>query len=98
MGLIFEWDANKARINLKKHRVSFTEARTVFNDPFLVTYPDVQYSDVEDRHLSIGYSSQRRILLVVYTEHVIGDDIIIRVISSRKAVTIERKAYENQTE
>ncbi len=40
MELVFEWDAKKARANLKNHRVGFEEAKTVFNDPLLLTYPD----------------------------------------------------------
>ena len=40
MKLIFEWDANKARSNLNKHKVGFEEAKTLFNDPFLLTFPD----------------------------------------------------------
>jgi uncharacterized DUF497 family protein len=38
MRLIFEWDANKARSNQTKHKVGFEEAKTVFNDPFLITF------------------------------------------------------------
>ncbi len=30
MELLFEWDANKARENLRKHKVSFEEAKTIF--------------------------------------------------------------------
>lgn len=95
MKLIFEWDASKARSNLKKHRISFKEAKTVFNDPLLLTYPDDLHSETEERFISIGYSSQRRILLVVHTEQEAGEEILIRIISSRRATTLERKAYEN---
>lgn len=56
MKLIFEWDARKAQRNLKSHKVSFDEAKTLFNDPFLITYPDEFHSEIEDRLISIGYS------------------------------------------
>ena len=56
MKLIFEWDARKAWANLKKHRVSLEEAKTVFNDPWLLTYPDELHSETEERYISIGYS------------------------------------------
>jgi len=78
----------------KKHCVSFEEAKTIFNDPLLLTYPDDWHSETEERYISIGYSSQRRTLLVVHTEHEIGEEILIRIISSRKATARERKTYE----
>lgn len=98
MKLIFEWDANKARANLRKHRVSFEEAKTAFNDPLLLTYPDDSHSETEERYCSIGYSNQNRILLVSHTEQVNGEELLIRIISSRKATTAERKKYEDPTE
>lgn len=98
MELIFEWDAHKARINLKKHRVSFEEAKTVFNDPLLLTYPDDLHSEIEQRYLSLGYSSQQRLLLVVHTEQETEESLLIRIISSRKATSMERKAYETPDE
>ncbi|MEO5741186.1 MAG: BrnT family toxin, partial [Vicinamibacterales bacterium] len=36
--MIYEWDPKKAAANLKKHKVSFDEATTVFTDPFAITY------------------------------------------------------------
>ena len=96
MKLLFEWDENKARTNLKKHKISFDEAKTVFNDPLLLTYQDEEHSAQEERAISIGLSNQYRLLLVVHTEHQLHNDIMrIRIISSRKATAIERKHYEN---
>ena len=43
MHLTFEWDEEKARTNLRKHRVSFDEAKSLFNDPFLLTFPDPEH-------------------------------------------------------
>ncbi len=95
MKLVFEWDARKAKANLKKHRVSFEEAKTIFNDPHLITYSDNFHSDREDRFISIGYSSKSRILLIVHTERQENDSVlVIRIISSRKATPTERKFYE----
>lgn len=95
MELIFEWDASKAQTNLKKHRVSFEEAKTVFNDPLLLTYPDEIHSKTEERLISIGYSSQRRLLLVVHTERDEENELLIRIISCRRATASERRTYEN---
>lgn len=54
MSLLFEWDAAKEKANYKKHQVTFAESRTIFNDPFLLTFPDVAHSQSEDRFVSIG--------------------------------------------
>jgi uncharacterized DUF497 family protein len=94
--LLFEWDEKKARSNLSKHRVSFDEAKTIFSDPLLLTYRDDDHFEQEERTISIGLSTQYRLLLVVHTEHKLHNDtMIIRIISSRKATAAERKRYEN---
>jgi uncharacterized DUF497 family protein len=51
----FEFDPAKAAANLKKHRVSFREAVTVFNDPLAQTFPDELHSEDEDRSITITY-------------------------------------------
>jgi|ERR1043166_1723232 uncharacterized DUF497 family protein len=95
MNLLFEWDDEKAKRNLLKHKSSFQEAKTVFKDEMLVTYLDDLHSDDEKRFISIGMSTDSRILLVVHTEvNRIGDTILIRIISSRKATLSERRIYE----
>ena len=95
MEFIFEWDARKARINLEKHKVSFEEAQTIFADSLLITFPDELHSETEERFVSIGISTRERVLLAVHTEREeIGERIIIRIISCRKATTSERMIYE----
>ena len=98
MELIFDWDVRKARTNLKDHRVSFEEAKTAFNDSLLLTFPDEFHSETAERAISIGYSTQQRLLLVVHTEHEEENEILIRIISSRKATAAERKVYDDPTE
>ena len=90
MKLRFEWDEEKAKANLKKHRVSFEEATTVFLDPFSMTIPDPDHSVEEQRFIDIGSSDKGRVLVVVYTER--GSNI--RIISCRKATPSERTLYE----
>lgn len=90
MSLTFEWDEDKAALNLKKHRISFDEAKTIFDDPFSLTFSDATHSDEELRCISIGASSKRRVLVVVHTDRK-GN---IRIISCRKATSLERKVYE----
>jgi uncharacterized DUF497 family protein len=86
----FEWDEDKARINLRKHQVSFQEGATVFNDQLVATQPDPDHSFEEQRYIAIGRSVRGRILVVVFTER--GDTI--RLICCRKATPRERKVYE----
>ena len=53
MGMKFEWDDGKARKNLKKHKVSFEEAVTVFGDFLSITIPDLSHSETENRLIII---------------------------------------------
>ena len=88
--MIFEWDEKKAHANKKKHDVSFDEAVTVFRDPLSITVADSEHSETEYRFIDIGMSDQGRLLVVSYTEKASR----IRIISSRLALPVERKAYE----
>lgn len=90
MKLRFEWDEDKAKTNLKKHRVGFEEAITIFLDIFSMTIPDPDHSVEEQRFIDIGSSDKGRVLVVVYTER--GSNI--RIISCRKATPSERTLYE----
>ncbi len=83
----FEWNEEKARLNQRKHGVSFREALTSFYDLGQVAFYDVDHS--EDREILLGYSNQERLLLVVYT---LRNDII-RIISARRATRTEAQDY-----
>lgn len=86
----FEWNSDKANLNLKKHGVSFSEASTVFNDPLSLTFPDPDHSYGEDRYVIIGLSGANRILVVSHTDR--ADRI--RIISAREATRKEQRFYE----
>lgn len=89
----FEWDPRKSTSNLKKHGVSFDEAKSVFLDDFAVQFYDSDNSELEDdRFLMLGLSSDSRILLVCHCERDSGNTI--RIISARKATKRERKFYK----
>ena len=92
MPMPFEWDEEKAEINLKKHRVGFEEAKSVFGDPFSITVDDPDHSEEEQRYIDIGKSEDGKLLVVIYTER--GSKI--RIISCRKATPTERRKYEEQ--
>ncbi len=87
----FEWDSNKAASNLAKHNVSFHEASTVFGDSLSLTFSDPDHSDDEDRYITIGESTQRRLIIISHTDR--GQRI--RIISAREVTRRERKIYEN---
>lgn len=86
----FEWDREKAKRNLRKHKVSFDEAVTVFYDPLSATFDDPDHPVGEKRFIMIGYSSRGRLLVISHTER--GD--AIRIISARIATKHERKRHE----
>ncbi len=87
----FEWNRDKADLNLKKHGVSFGEASTVFNDPLSITFPDPDHSYGEERYIIMGLSSAGRVVVVHHTER--GDGV--RIISAREATRKERRFYES---
>lgn len=86
----FKWNEEKARSNLTKHQVDFTEAMTVFQDPMAATFNDPDHSLGEHRFLTIGYSLQGRLLVVSHTD----DEEFLRLISARCATAHERKRHE----
>jgi len=90
----FEWDPEKATLNRSKHGVSLDEAVTVFFDPLAATFADPEHSVDELRFITIGWSTDHRLLLVSYTEQ--GD--MIRIISARQATPRERKRHESNQE
>jgi uncharacterized DUF497 family protein len=86
----FEWDQEKAAINLRKHGVSFEEASTVFADDLSLTGHDPDHSITEERFVTFGVSNVGRLLVISHVER--GDSI--RIISARPATRAERKIYE----
>lgn len=88
----FEWDAKKNIENIKKHKISFEEAKEVFYDDKAILFDDPEHSDFEDRFLIIGRIRNLNICIVshCYKE----EDGVIRLISARKATKKERESYE----
>ena len=86
----FEWDAEKADANFRKHRVSFDEAKTAFDDPNARARYDAGHSEVEDRWQLIGLSGRLRLLIVIYAK---GNEATFRLISARRATRAEEGGY-----
>jgi len=89
--LRFEWDNRKAAANLRKHGVSFEEARSIFFDEQARLIDDPDHSEEEDRFVLLGLSGALRLLLVCHCYRSEGE--VIRIISARRATRTEAKFY-----
>jgi len=90
----FEWDAGKARSNLKKHGVSFEEASTAFYDEHALVIDDPDHSNDEQRFLLLGLSVSVRLVVVFHCFR--GADDVIRIISARRANPAESAQYSDR--
>ena len=87
----FEWNRNKARLNQKKHGVSFEEAESIFYDEYALEFIDEEHSLKEERFLMLGLSVKLRVLVTCHCVREKGNRI--RIISARKATKKETKYY-----
>ncbi len=94
MRYYFDWDPTKAKINLRKHRVSFEQASTIFLDPRMITVFDTEHSEHEDRWATMGIDRNGILLIVVHTfQQLDADCCRIRIVYARKATRKESKQY-----
>lgn len=82
--------SKKGKTESKKHGISFEEAVTVFYDPLSATFDDPDHSIGEARFITIGFSSQNRLIVVAHAER--GE--ALRIINARPASPKERKKHE----
>ena len=87
--LAFEWDADKAKANRRKHGISFEAATFVFDDPYRLEEDDL-FAVGEYRMIAIG-GVDGLLLTVIFS---MPEHDVIRIISARRATSTERKAYE----
>ena len=87
---LFEWDPDKAASNIKKHRVSFEEAVSIFGDEWALTFSDTDSAGSEARSRTYGHSNKGRLLVVIHTDRRNN----IRLISARKATRYEKSIYD----
>jgi uncharacterized DUF497 family protein len=86
----FEWDENKNRKNVEKHRIRFEEAKSIFDDPNAIEIEGSRNG--EYRIIRIGKTATKFILLVVYSLR----GLVVRLISARQANKDERALYLEQ--
>jgi len=91
-GQLFVWNIIKAESNIIKHGISFEEAATVFMIDGAEEFEDINHSDDEERFIVIGLSREMRILTVIHCWR--ENDIVIRIISARKATHLEEKLWK----
>ena len=91
MKLTFEWDTNKEKTNIKKHGVSFVDAKTAFHDEYAMQFYDPDHSDDEDRFILLGTNHQLKTLVICHCFR--QTETIIRIISARHADASEQSAY-----
>jgi uncharacterized protein len=87
----YEWDPAKARANLAKHGVAFSDAALALEDELALTI-QIDTRSGEDRFVTLGLDPLGRLLVVAYTMR----DERIRLISAREATGQERRAYEQE--
>ena len=91
----FEWEAKKEQANIRKHKITFSEAKTVFSDEFAILEYDSVHSRVEERFHLLGRSIKHNVLLVVFCEKDPQNTETYRIISARKALKNEKNKYIN---
>ncbi|MES0491181.1 MAG: BrnT family toxin [Leptospirales bacterium] len=89
--ITFSWDDQKGETNLKKHGVTFNEAKSVFYDDNARLKEDDEHSESENRFVLMGMSEKARILIVVHCHR--ETEKLLSIISARKATKNESKAY-----
>lgn len=89
--IAFEWDADKALSNFRKHGVSFAQAQSAFCDRDAVEWIDNGLDNEEVRVVLVGLA-RSVLLVIVFTER----DESIRIISARRATKHEQRLYTKE--
>ena len=90
----FEWSEDKNRTNIKKHHISFEEAKEIFSDPMHIAKLDRRFDYCEERWITIGATTKDKIVVVANMFFDEEGEEVIRIISARKATQKERNFYE----
>lgn len=91
--MLFIWDPEKARANIKKYGISFDLAVTIFQDPLHLSVLDGKDRG-EERWVTIGVAGDSQTLVVVHLYREIANNEVVRIISARRATKKEKKQYE----
>jgi len=92
----FEWDPEKARENRRKHEISFEHAAAVMQDPLaLSVYDDSHSLSEEERWITMGQAGSELLVVVHTFREVYPDEVVVRIISARRATKNEQRQYED---
>jgi uncharacterized DUF497 family protein len=93
----FEWNPAKEQQNIRKHKLNFRLASTIFRDPYQLTLYDQEHSQEEDRWITLGVDETGILRVVIHRfQEVDRDSCLIRIISARKATLSEQQCYEDR--
>jgi hypothetical protein len=94
--MLFEWDEAKGKENVKRHGISFENAKHVFEDPFHISVLNKRFDYFDERWITIGSAKDKSIIVIghLYYLKENGDEVII-IITERKASKKEREHYED---
>ncbi len=92
--MIFDWDSKKNAQNVKKHGISFEQAKEVFLDPLHLSILDERFNYFEERWITLGATQAGEIIVAVHLYFVEEPEERIPIISVRHATHRERKQYE----
>lgn len=99
MHYVFEWDPNKARENLRKHKVRFEQAAEVFGDPWAISIFDEDHSESEERWVTLGKTNDGNLLVLIHTFlEVTHQESRILIISARRAKKQEVSQNEESSD
>ena len=91
----FEWDPKKAKGNIRKHKISFERATTIFRDPNLLSIPDEEHSKFEERWVTMGLDETGILMVISHKFESVSEEVSrVRIISARKTTKKETEQYE----
>lgn len=99
MNYIFDWDPRKERKNIRKHKVNFWQAATIFRDPNQLSLFDDEHSDYEERWITMGIDQNGILQVVVHIFEPLSEGACrVRIISARRATSAETNQYRESVE
>ena len=89
--LKFDWDNHKSKTNIRKHGLTFEEAKSAFYDEYAVQFFDPDHSEYEERYILLGTSFKLKTVVVCHCYR--QEETVVRIISARKADKEEEQVY-----
>ena len=90
----FEWYNRESKENIKKHNISFDEAKEVFEDPLHIAILDERFNYFEERWITLGKTNKQKLLVVANLYFDDNDEEVVRIICAREATKHEQRQYE----